>query len=199
MVQTLTKTDCSPADYLSFEVESPERHEYIEGEILLMTGGTPNHNRISGNLLAELKMALKGQPYEVFMTDQRLHISLANIYTYPDVMVMAEPVELMPNRKDTVVNPLLIAEVLSSSTQGYDRGQKFAAYRTIERFQEYLLIDQSAYRVEQFIKTEPNKWLFVEYSDRDAVIEINTLNLQIKLSDLYEKVRFEDIDAENIS
>lgn len=164
-----------------------------------MTGGTPNHNRISGNLLAELKMALKGQPYEVFMTDQRLHISLANIYTYPDVMVMAEPVELMPNRKDTVVNPLLIAEVLSSSTQGYDRGQKFAAYRTIERFQEYLLIDQSAYRVEQFIKTEPNKWLFVEYSDRDAVIEINTLNLQIKLSDLYEKVRFEDIDAENIS
>ncbi|MEM8638316.1 MAG: Uma2 family endonuclease [Cyanobacteria bacterium P01_G01_bin.54] len=192
MIQALSQTFYSPAEYLAFEVESPERHEYIEGEIVPMTGGTPNHNCIALSLASELRLALKRQPYTVFMTDQRLSIPLADIYTYPDVMVLAEPIELVPNRKDTVVNPLLVAEVLSPSTQGYDRGKKFSAYRTIESLQEYLLIDQSAYRVEQYVKTEPRKWWFIEHSDVEAVIEISTLKVQIAMADLYEKVQFED-------
>lgn len=192
MIQALSQTFCSPTEYLTFEVESPERHEYIEGEIVPITGGTPNHNCITLNLASELRFALKRQPYRVFMTDQRLSIPLANIFTYPDVMVTAEPLEMMRDRKDTVINPLLIAEVLSPSTQGYDRGKKFLSYRTIESFQEYLLIDQSAYRVEQFIKTEPQKWWFIEYTGLDTVIEISTLDVQIPMADLYEKVKLED-------
>lgn len=192
MVQALEKT--TPEDYLALEVESPERHEYINGEIRLVTGGTPNHNRISGNLLAELKFLLKQKPYEVFVTDQRLWIPAANIYTYPDVMVMKEPIETVPNRTDTLVNPLFIAEVLSQSTQSYDRVEKFAAYRTIECFQEYLLIDQYSCHVEHYIKTEPRTWLFIEYNGADTMIEIQSFACQVSIADVYSKVQFTTSD-----
>lgn len=112
-----------------------------------MTGGTPNHNEIASNLVALLKATLKQKPYRVFILDQRLWIPGANLYTYPDVMVVPKPLTLQPGRKDTVMNPSLIAAVLSPSTPNYDpcgickaaRSEKFVAYRTIPTFQEYLL------------------------------------------------------------
>ena len=188
MVQAVKTFQYSPADYLEQEVTSSERHEYIDGDIVLMAGGTPNHNRITGNVLTELKTSLKHQPYEVFMADQRLWIPQARIYTYPDVMVMAEPVETAADRTDTVVNPILVAEVLSKSTQNYDHVGKFAAYRTIEAFQEYLLLDQYSYHVEQYIKTAPFRWLFIEYFGLEAVVDISVLGFQVSMADLYAKV-----------
>ena len=154
MVQAPEKITYSPDEYLALEVESPERHEYINGEIVFAPRGTLNHNRIEMNLASELLFALKRQPYSVFIADQRLWIPAANIYTYPDVMVMAEPIETAPNRTDTLIKPLMIAEVLSKSTQSYDRIEKFAAYRTIEQLQEDLLIDQYSYSVEQYIECD---------------------------------------------
>ena len=190
MIQSLEKTTYSPAEYLAMEVESPERHEYINGEMVLMTGGTPNHNRIAGNFYAELKAALKRQPYDIFITDQRLWVPAINVYTYPDVMVMQEPIVTAPNRTDTVMNPLLIAEILSKSTQGYDRGDKFAAYRTIDGFQEYLLLHQDDYRIEQYIKTDRHQWLFIEHKGAEQVIELRSIAVQLAMGDLYEKVQF---------
>lgn len=139
-------------EYLEIEVNSQERNEYIDGQIIAMTGGTPNHNRIAGNLYAALNFALKRQPYEVFFADQKLWIPQKRINTYPDVMVVAGELEFIEGRRDTITNPLIIAEVLSKSTKNYDRDEKFAAYRTIPSFQEYLLIEQYTMHVEQYSK-----------------------------------------------
>lgn len=117
-------------EYLELEISSEERHEYINGEIISMTGGTPNHNQVTGNLYAALNFALKRQPYRVFITDQRLWIPEKQIYTYPDIMVVRGNLQFQEGRKDTLTNPLVIAEVLSSSTRNYDKDKKFAAYQT---------------------------------------------------------------------
>jgi Uma2 family endonuclease len=130
-----TKT-CTAEEYLELELElaSETRSEYRNGEIVPMTGGTPDHNDIAGNLYILLKLALKGKNHRTFYTDQRLWIPDRTLYTYPDVMVIEKPLQLQTGRNDTVINPCFIAEVLSKSTQDYDRGEKFVAYRTIESF-----------------------------------------------------------------
>ena len=180
----------SPEDYLELEVASESRHEYIDGQIIPMTGGTPNHNQIAGNFYAALNFALKRQPYRVFVTDQRLWIPKKRIHTYPDVMVIAGQLELVEGRRDTITNPLMIAEVLSSSTKSYDRGEKFAAYRTIPSFREYILIDQYNIHVEQYSKTDENKWMFSEYEDENYLLSLASFQFQILLSDIYDKVDF---------
>jgi Uma2 family endonuclease len=180
----------SPEEYLELEIASESRHEYIDGQIIPMTGGTPNHNQIAGNFYAALNFALKRQPYRVFVTDQRLWIPKKRIHTYPDVMVIAGQLELVEGRRDTITNPLMIAEVLSSSTKSYDRGEKFAAYRTIPSFREYILIDQYNIHVEQYSKTDENKWMFSEYEDENYLLSLASFQFQILLSDIYDKVDF---------
>ncbi len=178
-------------EYLALEVESPVRSEFRNGEILEMTGGTPAHNQLTSAFNALLWFGLRRQPYSVFVTDQRLWIPAVNLYTYPDVMVIVNPVTLKPDRKDTVINPVLIVEVLSDSTQSYDRGDKFAHYRTIATFQEYLLIDQRCAYVEHYAKQEEHQWLLTEYQGLEAAIELVSVPVQIALADLYEAVEFE--------
>jgi Uma2 family endonuclease len=146
-----------------------------------MAGGTPNHNRITLNFGSILNMALKGQPYDIFISDQRLSIPQKNIYTYPDIMVVRGEIQLQQERNDTITNPLTIAEVLSKSIQGYDRGEKFAAYRTIPSFQEYILI-------EQFSKTESGQWLLSEYDGSEAYLSLSSISLEIFLLDIYDRV-----------
>jgi Uma2 family endonuclease len=175
-------------EYLALEVESERRNEYRNGEIIPMTGGTPEHNEIAGNLIYLLKSVLRGQPYSIFVTDQRLWIPDLDLYTYPDIMVIQCPLELKPGRKDTVTNPLLIAQVLSDSTQGYDRGEKFESYRTLATFQEYLLIDQSKPHVEQFVRQSEHQWLFTEYRGLDTQVRLSSLPVELTLKDLYEGV-----------
>ncbi|GAB4132254.1 MAG: Uma2 family endonuclease [Cyanobacteria bacterium J069] len=177
-------------EYLELEVASETRNEYRDGEVIPMTGGTPEHNRISGNLYIALSLGLKGKPYETFHVDQRLWIPTISLYTYPDVMVLPKPLELQTGRKDTVVNPCFIAEVLSQSTQTYDRGDKFFAYRTIPAFQEYLLVDQFKIHVEHHVKVAANQWLFSEYDDPTVILSLRTLELSIQISDLYENIEF---------
>lgn len=121
-------------EYLEFEVNSDTRHEYINREIIPMTGGTPEHNEIASILNAALRMSLKGKPYSIFVADQRLWIPKHNLYTYPDVMVAPRPLERQPGRTDTITNTVMIAGVLSKSTKSYDRDEKFSAYRTIPTF-----------------------------------------------------------------
>jgi Uma2 family endonuclease len=181
----------SPEEYLELEVNSEDRHEYINGEVVCVTGGTPNHNKITGNLYAALNFLLKRQPYEVYVTDQRLWIPQKRIYTYPDVMVIAQPIEYAKGRSDTLINPLFIAEALSKSTQDYDRGDKFIAYRTISTFQEYLLIDQYSIHIEHYFKTDKRHWTFVEYEDLGETIALQSLACQITVADLYDKVMLE--------
>ena len=123
----ITQTDqptYTPQQYLEFETASEERHEYHNGEIIPVTGGTPNHNELLISLAAFLNFGLRGKPYRVFAADQRLWIPNRNIYTYPDVMAVKTPLQLQSGRTDTLINPCFIAEVLSQSTQDYDRSGK---------------------------------------------------------------------------
>jgi Uma2 family endonuclease len=180
----------SPEEYLEMEVRSEDRHEYRDGEIVLMTGATPNHNRISRNLCTAMTMGLQGRSLEVFVADQRLWISQARLHTYPDIMVIEGALVLQSGRKDTVVNPTLIVEVLSKSTQAYDRGNKFAAYRTIPGFQEYVLVDQYNQHIEHYVKTSAKKWDFQEYDETDTVVPLRSIDLEVAISYIYDKVEF---------
>jgi Uma2 family endonuclease len=191
IAQVETKT-YTAEEYLEAEVNSQERHEFINGEIVLMAGGTPNHNEITSILNAILRVSLKGKPYSIFTSDQRLWVPQLNNYTYPDVMVVAKPIELQSGRTDTITNPVLVAEVLSKGTRAYDRDDKFAAYRSLPSFQEYLLIDQYRLRVEQYSKTDANKWIFSEYSSMGERLTLTSIPVEISLADLYENIEFSE-------
>jgi len=184
------ETKISLSEYFEREVASTNKNEYIRGEISAMAGATPTHNQIIGNLFVLLHLALRDLPYVPFVTDLRLWIPEAAIVTYPDIMIVAEPITLMEGRKDTIENPILIAEVLSESTEAYDRGAKFAAYRTIPTFQEYLLISQDQAYVEHFSKEahqEDDRWIFTTYS-LDATIKLTNLGVEVKNSEIYHRV-----------
>jgi Uma2 family endonuclease len=193
MIAQIEKRIYTAEEYLELELAAETRSEYRNGDIIPMTGGTPNHNDISGNLYILLKSALKGKDYRIFYADQRLRIPAVNLYTYPDVMVVPKPLELQTGRKDTVVNPCFMAEVLSKSTQNYDRSEKFAAYRTIPTFEEYLLVDQHRIHVEHHVKTAVNQWLFSEYDDPTVVLSFNAFEVQIQIADLYENIDFASV------
>ncbi len=193
MTMQTTEFQYTLDEYLDLETVSEIRNEYINGEIIPMPGGTPEHNQIAGNLYAHLNFALKRQPYRVFVTDQRLWIPKKNIYTYPDVMVTPRELHLQEGRADSITNPIAIAEVLSKSTRDYDHGEKFSAYRTIPSFREYLLIDQYSIHVEHYSKTNTNQWLLSEYEDPDFVLSFTSFEFQISLKDIYDEVEPSDL------
>lgn len=180
----------SSKEYLEFELTSEVRNEFRQGVIVPMTGGTPNHNELVVNLASLLKIALKGQPYRTFAMDQRLWVPDRSLYTYPDVIVVEKPLQLQTGRTDTVINPCFMAEVLSKSTQNYDHGEKFTAYRTIKTFREYLLIDQYKVHVEHYSMMAPNQWLRSEYTDIKASLSLFFCATRINIIDLYENIDF---------
>jgi Uma2 family endonuclease len=193
MTQALEQRIYTPDEYFELELASETRSEFCNGVIIPMTGGTPDHNELAINLASLLKFDLRGKPYLTFATDQRLWIPDRNLYTYPDVMVIEKPIQLQGGRTDTLINPCFIAEVLSKSTQDYDHGEKFSAYRTIPSFREYLLIDQYSIHVEHYIKTAANQWLLSEYSAPDITLHLQTVEAQINIAALYENIEFSNL------
>ena len=192
-MQVPTKTYYSPEEYLELETAAESRSEYLNGQITPMAGGKPNHNQLAINLTSTINYSIRKKPYRVFMSDLRLWIPDCRLYTYPDVMVVATPLIFAENRQDTITNPIVIAEILSDSTEKYDRGDKFRMYRTIPSFQEYLLISQTAMQVEKFSKNEVNQWVLSEYEGKDAKINFNSFEFEIKLDELYDRVALDNV------
>jgi Uma2 family endonuclease len=182
----------TPEEYLELEEAADYKSEYRDGEIVPMTGGTTNHNKIALNFAANLKFALRGQSYDIYIGDVRLWIPRYRQYTYPDVMVIQGEPLYTGTGTTTVMNPLLIVEVLSKSTKNYDQGDKFLYYRSIPEFKEYILIDQTRYHVMQHTKTLDGKWLLTEHESEEAVLELNSIEFQISFSDIYERINFEE-------
>ena len=180
----------TPEEYLALEETAEYKHEYRDGEIVPMTGGTTNHNEIALNIAANLKFSLKSKNYKVYMGDVRLWIPRYRQYTYPDVMVIQGQPIYTGKGTTTVMNPKLIVEVLSKSTKNYDQGDKFLYYRSISEFTEYILIEQEEYRLLQYTKTSTNQWQLTEYESVDAIISLNSVDLEVSLSDIYEGVDF---------
>lgn len=184
----------SPEEYLELEEAADYKNEYRDGEIVPMTGGTTNHNKIAGNFYANLKFALRGQDYEIYIGDVRLWIPRYRQYTYPDVMVIQGEPLYTGTGKTTVMNPLLIVEVLSKLTKNYDQGDKFLYYRSIADFQEYILIDQQRYHVMQYSKTPEKKWLLTEHESQNLGLNLSAIEFQLNLNEVYEKVDFEEAE-----
>ena len=154
---------------------------------------TTNHNEIAGNIYAFLKLALRPINYKVYISGVRLWIPLYRQYTYPDVMVLSGEPIYAEKEMTTVMNPQLIIEVLSQSTQNYDQGDKFMYYRSIPAMKEYILIDQKRFYVMQYAKTDEGKWVLTEYDTEDSVLVFSSIESEILLRDLYEGVDFEHI------
>ncbi len=180
----------TPAEYLALEEKADCKHEYRDGKIIAMTGGTTNHNKIAGNFYSYLRFTLKGQNYETYIGDVRLWIAQYRLYTYPDIMVIKGQPTYEGKGTTTVTNPCLIGEVLSKSTQNYDQGDKFRFYRSLPMFQEYLLIAQEQTLIMHYTKTPENNWLLQEYEKETSIIQLKSISLEINLTDVYEGVNF---------
>ena len=185
----LTKTRISPEEYLAIERRAETKSEYLDGEMFAMTGGSFPHNIIVGNLVGELRQGLKGRSCTVVPSDLRAHIPATGLYTYPDVTVVCgEPRFEEGQEMDTLLNPSLIIEVLSPTTEAYDRGKKFEHYDTIESLAEYVLVSQTTPRVEQFTRQEGGRWLFTATSGLDAKVLFSSIGCELALAEIYHKV-----------
>ena len=190
MIQT-EKRDYTPKEYLILEEKPIDRHEYRDGEIVLMTGGTTNHNQIALNFCRQFPLKIKDQEYYTYINDVRLWIEQYRLYTYPDVMVIRGKPIYEGTGTTNVINPSIIVEVLSKSTQEYDRTDKFQYYRSINEFQEYILIDQYRFYVAQYFQQENGQWIFNDYQGDEAILKLASDDFEISFQDLYERVDFE--------
>ena len=177
----------SPEAYLEQEETAAERHEYFDGGISLMAGGTHNHEMIRGNLLTALHQHGRSRKCIAFGSNMKILVKQNGLYTYPDAMLVCGKPEFAADRNDIITNPLLIVEVLSDSTQSYDRGDKFARYRAIPSFTHYLLIHQDRPLVEYHQKTSRG-WLSTELTGLETVLTLAELECQLPFTELYADV-----------
>lgn len=188
MVQAQPKPFLSPEEYLAIERESETRSEYFEGEMFAMSGGSYVHNVIVGNLVGELRQQLKKRPCTVCPNDQRVRVPETGLYTYPDVVVVCGEPSFEDESVDTLLNPVLIVEVLSPTTETYDRGKKFDGYRTIASLAEYVLVSQHEARVEQYLRQEGGRWGFISTLGRERSVALASIQCELALEEIYDKV-----------
>jgi Uma2 family endonuclease len=175
-------------EYIEFERENTIKHEYYGGEIYAMTGASRIHNLIAGNTLASLHGQLRRKPCQVFPSDMRVKIQKTGLYTYPDLVIICGEPQFTDDALDTLLNPLVLVEILSPSTERYDRGMKFQHYRTIETLHDYILIAQDDYHIEHYSRQDNGQWLFQEATGIEACITIPSIASILLLEDVYEKV-----------
>lgn len=181
-----TKNYITPEEYLANEREAEFKSEYYQGEVFAMSGAGNNHNIINTNIIGQLYIAFRNKNCQMYSNDMRLHIPLNGLYTYPDVMAVCGDRQFLDDKKDTLLNPFLIIEVLSPSTADYDRGTKFMLYRSIPSLQHYILIDSLTCHVERYSKNPDDTWVLTEVKDIKAVLTFTNPNLELALTDIYE-------------
>jgi Uma2 family endonuclease len=189
-----TKPFLNPAEYLALERAAETKSEYLDGEMIAMTGASYRHSLITLNIGAELRQQLKGRDCTVHTTDLRVLVPATGLYTYPDVIVVCGEAALADEFLDTLTNPTALIEVLSPSTEGYDRGRKFEHYRSLDSLREYLLVSQEEPKVEQYVRQDDERrWLFSAQTGLAATVTLPSIRCQLALAEIYERVRFEEI------
>lgn len=186
-----TKKYYTVDEYLAFEREAFEKHEYSDGEIVAMAGASREHNLISTNTAAELRYRLKGKNCEVYANDMRVQMK-GKRYCYPDVVVVCGEPQFADNEFDILLNPTIVVEVLSSSTRLRDKTEKLETYQKMESIKECLLIEQYFMRVEHYIKQTPNQWLLRIYENAEDIVNLESIGCAIPLSDIYLQVKFKE-------
>ena len=182
-------------EYLALERGADYKSEYVDGEILALAGASRPHNLIALNCGAELRGQLKRKPCEVFVSDVRVQLAASRRYTYPDVVVVCGEGNFTDSKSDTLTNPTLVTEVLSSSTEGYDRGEKFEQYRKLDSLQTYVLVSQDKPLLEVFERQEGGRWLLSEYGGLDASAPLPKINCELQLSEVYDRIEFEEASS----
>jgi Uma2 family endonuclease len=177
-------------EYLDLERSLESKNEFFGGEMFAMSGGTPLHSQIATNLAREIGNKLKDRDCIPYNSDLRLKVEATGLFTYPDLSVVCGPLQFAPGTDDTVVNPTLIIEVLSDSTEAYDRGKKFENYRQMPSLREYLLVSQKEPRIEQFIRQENEQWLLREAAGLEATLALPSLEIKISLAEVFAGVEF---------
>lgn len=181
----------SPDEYLERERRADYKSEYYSGEIFAMAGASRTHNLIAGNVFASLTTQLRDKPCEVYTNDMRVQSRNQSQYSYPDVVVVCGPPEFLDFHEDNLVNPHLIVEVLSPSTEAFDRGEKFARYRLLESLTDYLLVAQDARRIEHFAKQPDGGWKLHEATVATGSLSLPSIDCVLTITDAYNKVRIE--------
>ncbi len=175
----------TPAEYLAFEREAEDRHEYYKGEIYLMSGASFKHNIIEDNVRGALHVFLKGKKCRSFGSNLRVHVPKNTLYTYPDILIVCDDPKFVDGEFDTLLNPAVLIEILSPSTGNYDRGAKFDLYREIETLKEYILIDSASAHIVSYIKNEDSTWTLRESKNLNDNFFISSINFHCLVSDVY--------------
>ncbi len=178
----------SPEEYLELERAATEKHEYIDGEMVAMAGGSPRHALICMNAGVALHQALKGKPCLTFSSDARLSVFWDRLITYPDVTVVCGKPEYTDDRKDTLANPTVLVEVLSPSTRNYDQGAKASLYRQLPSLREFLVIEQDHVFVEHYRRLPDDSWQIVTHTSAGASIRLDSLEVTLAVNELYAGV-----------
>ncbi len=188
MVAQLAQKTYTIGEYLDTEEEAEIRHEFIKGKMIPMTGGTTNHNLITGNVYLALRLALKWKKTPVYIENVRLFIPDYNIFTYPDVMVMAGEPIYYNDRQTTVTNPVILIEVLSNSTKDYDLGRKFGYYRSLDTLQEYILIEPEQATIMVYRRSNDKNWLLEIIENTTDILRLDSVAIELSVSEIYEGV-----------
>ncbi len=178
----------SEEEYLELERNSETKNEYFDGEIFDMAGASEAHNLIVANVVGELRSQLKKKPCRVYPSDMRLKIESTKLYTYPDVMIVCGERKFGDKEKDMLLNPDVIIEVLSDSTESYDRGKKFSHYRQIASLKEYVLISQNIRKIERFSKTQTRQWIWDDTDEDHPEMILESVGCSLHLDEVYDKV-----------
>lgn len=178
------------AEYLVIERAAPSRSEFYAGEMFAMAGASPAHNRIKDNLIVALGGALRGTGCCTMSSDQRVRVDATGLYTYPDVLVLCGPGEFAPDDADTLLNPKVVVEILSDSTERYDRGVKFRHYQQIPSCEEYVLVAQDEPLAERYVRQPDGGWLLTTATGLDAELVLASVPARVRLADLYAGVKF---------
>ena len=197
-MSSLAKSYYTPEQYLALERKAEYKNEYINGEIFAMSGASKAHNLIAGHIFVELSTQLRGKPCDIFISDMRVKVHPTGMYTYPDVVVACGEPNFEDKQLDTLTNPTVIIEVLSPSTENYDRGEKFAHYRKLESLRDYVLVAQDKVRVEHYVRSKDvgGQWIFTEISDPDGTLRLASIGCEVALQDVYNRIEFPGDEAE---
>lgn len=187
MVKPQPKIPFGPDDYLAWEQEQSGRNEYVDGEVFAVSGASDAHGTTAGNLFAALHGQLRGKPCRPFIADMKVHVDAANSFFYPDILVTCDPRDRTPDASHVKRHPVLIVEVLSPTTEAYDRGNKFAAYRTLASLQEYVLVSTEQRRVEVFRRDDTGHWVLYPFA-ADEEMELASVDFRCAVADVFEGV-----------
>ncbi len=175
-------------EYLALQRTAEYKSEYFEGEMFAMAGASERQVSLVANLMYLLVGQLKGRPCKAYANDLRLKVTPTGLYTYPDILVVCGTPRFADEQHDTLLNPIVLMEVLSESTETYDRGKKFDHYRALPSVSDYFLIAQNQHKVEHFARQADNRWLCAAHTSLDAVVEITAIACALLLRDVYDKV-----------